>query len=328
MRDVKFGLFSITGDYAQALKMAKRADGQGFYSILLNDHFFSPFRPPREPQLECFTTLSAIAAVTTKIRIGSLVAAIGFRSPALLAKIASTLDHVSNGRMVLGLGAGWEREEYDAHNYPYPSNSERLDQLADAIKLIKAMWTQDAPTYHGAHFSIDKAYNNPRPLQKPYPPIMLGGSGSKLLKIAAAEADIANLIPPIFNGKDLINDPAAAVRFDKPELKRRIARLHGLAKEAGRDPRDIELSGLSLVTVSKDKHRVDAAVAEVAKRFGFPDAEAARRAPSILGGTPDELRREIRSRIEEIGVTYFVVLPDSEDSHDLFAREVMPEFLG
>jgi alkanesulfonate monooxygenase SsuD/methylene tetrahydromethanopterin reductase-like flavin-dependent oxidoreductase (luciferase family) len=148
------------------------------------------------------------------------------------------------------------------------------------------------------------------------------------LKIAAAEADIANLIPPIFNGKDLINDPAAAVRFDKPELKRRIARLHGLAKEAGRDPRDIELSGLSLVTVSKDKHRVDTAVSEVAKRFGFPDAEAARRAPSVLGGTPEELKREIRSRIDEFGVTYFVVLPDSEDSHDLFAREVMPEFIG
>ena len=195
MREVKFGLFSITGDYAQALRTAKRADTQGFYSILLNDHFFSPFRPAREPQLECFTTLSAIAAVTTRIRVGSLVAAVAFRSPPLLAKIASTLDHVSNGRLVLGLGAGWEREEYDAHSYPYPSNAERLDQLADAIKLLKVMWTQDEPTYRGTYFSIEKAYNNPRPLQKPHPPIMLGGSGSKLLKIAAAEADIANLIP-------------------------------------------------------------------------------------------------------------------------------------
>jgi probable F420-dependent oxidoreductase len=327
MRDVKFGLFSITGDYTQALTTAKRADTQGFYSILLNDHFFSPFRPAREPQLECFTTLSAIAAVTIRIRVGSLVAAVAFRSPPLLAKIASTLDHVSNGRLVLGLGAGWEREEYDAHNYPYPSNAERLDQLADAIKLLKVMWTQDEPTYRGTHFSIEKAYNNPRPLQKPHPPIMLGGSGSKLLKIAAAEADIANLIPPIFNGKDLINDPAAAVRFDKAELKRRIAMLHGLATEAGRNPNDIELSGLSLATISKDKSRADSAVRALAKKMGFPDEEAARRAPSILGGTPDEVKREIRSRIEEIGMTYFVVLPDSEESHELLAKEVMPEFI-
>ena len=326
MREVKFGLFSITGDYAQALQSAKRADNQGFYSILLNDHFFSPFRPAREPQLECFTTLSAIAAVTTRIRMGSLVAAVAFRSPPLLAKIASTLDHVSNGRLVLGLGSGWERSEYDAHNYPYPSNSERLDQLADAIKVLKAMWTQDEPTYHGTHFSIEKAYNNPRPLQKPHPPIMLGGSGSKLLKIAAAEADILNLIPPIFNGKDLINDPAAAVRFDKAELKRRIGKLHVLAKEAGRDPKDIEISGLLLISLSKDKSGADAAVRQIAKKWGFPDEEAARRAPSILAGTPDEVKREIRSRIEETGMTYFVVLPDSEDSHELLVKEVMPEF--
>ncbi len=327
MREVKFGLFSITGDYAQALRTAKLADAQGFYSILLNDHFFSPFRPPREPQLECFTTLSAIAAVTTRIRVGSLVAAVAFRSPPLLAKIASTLDHVSNGRMVLGLGAGWEREEYDAHNYPYPSNAERLAQLADAIKLLKVMWTQDEPTYRGTYFSIEKAYNNPRPLQKPHPPIMLGGSGSKLLEIAAAEADIANLIPPIFNGKDLINDPAAAVKFDKADLKRRIGLLHRLAKEAGRDPNDIELSGLSLATISKDQSRAGSAVRELAKKMGFPDEEAARHAPSILGGTPDEVRREIRSRIEEIGITYFVMLPDSEESQELLANEVMPEFL-
>jgi alkanesulfonate monooxygenase SsuD/methylene tetrahydromethanopterin reductase-like flavin-dependent oxidoreductase (luciferase family) len=259
--------------------------------------------------------------------VGSLVAAVAFRSPPLLAKIASTLDHVSNGRVILGLGSGWERSEYDAHNYPYPSNSERLDQLADAIKLIKAMWTQEEPTYHGTYFSIDKAYNNPRPLQKPHPPIMLGGSGSKLLKIAAVEADILNLIPPIFNGKDLINDPAAAVRFDKAELKRRIGRLRALAKEAGRDPNDIEISGLILVNLAKDKTRADANVREIAKKWGFPDEEATRLAPSILAGTPDEVRREIRSRIEETGMTYFVVLPDSEESHQLLVEEVMPEFV-
>jgi len=135
------------------------------------------------------------------------------------------------------------------------------------------------------------------------------------------------LIPPIFNGKDLINDPAAAVRFDKAELKRRIGMLHGLAKEAGRDPNDIEISGLSLVTISKDKGRTDSAVREFAKKMGFPNDEAARRAPSILGGTPDEVKREIRSRIDETGMTYLVVLPDSEESHDMLAKEVMPEFL-
>jgi probable F420-dependent oxidoreductase len=269
-----------------------------------------------------------MAAVTKRIRVGSLVAAVAFRTPPLLAKIVSTLDHVSNGRVEIGLGAGWEREEYDAHSYPYPSNSERLDQLADAIKVLKAMWTQEEPSYRGPYFSIDKAYNNPRPLQKPHPPIILGGSGSKLLRIAAAEADVLNLIPPIFNGKDLINDPAAAVKFDKAQLRRRLGMLHGYAREIGRDPGKIEISGLILVSLAKDKSRADDSVRAIAKKWGFPNEEAARLAPSVLAGTPDEVKREIRSRVEEFGMTYFTVLPDSEESRELLVRQVMPEFGG
>jgi len=326
MPEVKFGLFLVTGDVAEALRLAKRADAEGFYSISPNDHFFSPLRTPEAPQLECFTMLGAIAALTTRIRLGPLVAAVSFRTPPLLAKIASTLDLVSNGRLVLGLGAGWEREEYDAHGYPYPSNAERIDQLAEAIKVLKAMWTQDEPTYRGRYFSIDKAYNNPRPLQKPYPPIMLGGSGSKLLRVAAAEADIVNFIPPIFNGKDLINDPAAAVRFDKAEFKRRIQMLRRFATEAGRDPNSIEIGALILLDMSADKSRADAAVRETASRMGFPSEEAARLCPSLLLGTPDEVRRELRSRVEDFGMTYCVMLPASEESHQLLVNEVMPEF--
>ena len=328
MRDIKFGLFFSTGDFAEARRAAERADAGGFYSVSMNDHFFTPFGGPQTPHLECFTTLSAMAALTTKARIGPCVAAVAFRSPALLAKIATTLDHLSNGRLVLGLGAGWQRSEYDAHGYPYPSNAERLAQLAEAIKIIKAMWTQDEPTYHGRYFSIEKAYNNPRPLQKPHPPIMLGGSGSGLLKIAAAEADIVNFIPPIFNGKDFPNDPPAAVNFDKAELKRRIGMLHGFAKAAGRDPNQIEISGLVIVTMASGKSEADAAVRKTASMMGFPDEATARRAPVFLMGTPDEVKRELRSRIEDFGMTYHMVVPMSDESHELFVKKVMPEFAG
>ena len=253
--------------------------------------------------------------MTTTICVGSLVAAVAFRSPPLLAKIASTLDHVSNGRLVLGLGAGWEREEYDAHNYPYPSNAERLESARGLIKLLKVMWTQDEPTYRGTHFSIEKAYNNPRPLEKPHPPIMLGGSGSKLLKIAAAEADIANLIPPIFNGKDLIDDPAAAceIRQGRVQAAHRNA---AWSREGGR-PQPHRHRGKRTKPRNHFKRQEPSGfrrAGDSQKKWGFPDEEAAPRgAPSILGGTPDEVKREIRSRIEEIGMTYFVVLPDSEE---------------
>jgi len=328
MREIKFGLFSISGDLAAVLRAAKAAEARGFYSINLNDHYFTPFGPPQTPQLECFTALTAIAASTTKLRVGPCVAAMSFRPPPLLAKIAATLDIFSNGRLDLGLGAGWQPEEYRAHAIPYPSNAERIDQLAEGVKLIRAMWTEAEPTYHGRYFSIDKAYGNPRPMQKPHPPIMIGGSGPKVLQIAGADADIINLIPPVLHGKDPYSaDHAVLVKFDQAKLKQRIQMLQQFAKEAGRDPNAIEIGGLVALTVAKSKSDADAAVRRTVAETGFPDEEAARRAPVVLIGTPDEVKRELRSRIEATGMTYFIVFPTSEESVELFAKQVMPEFV-
>jgi alkanesulfonate monooxygenase SsuD/methylene tetrahydromethanopterin reductase-like flavin-dependent oxidoreductase (luciferase family) len=254
------------------------------------------------------------------------VAAMSFRPPPMLAKIASTLDQLSDGRLVLGLGAGWQQSEYDAHGYPYPPNLERLDQLREGIQLIKAMWTQEKPAYRGRYFSIDGACNNPRPVQRPHPPIMVGGSGSKLLPITAAEADIANLIPPIINGKDLLKDPPAAVRFDKRDLKRRIDTLRGLVRKAGRDVGSVVIGGFVLVGISRDKAAADSALKATASSMGYPSEEAARQSPTLLIGTPEEVKRELRSRLDELGVTYYVVFPTSQESRELLASEVMPAF--
>jgi probable F420-dependent oxidoreductase len=328
MSEVKFGLFLPTGDFAKARAAAEWADTHGFYSVSINDHFFSPLGSPRTPQLECFSTLSAIGAITKNVRLAPAITAMSFRSPPMLAKIASTLDHISNGRVVLGVGSGWQRSEYEAHGYPYPSNVERLDQLSDAIKLIKAMWTQEEPTYRGRYFSIEKAYNHPRPVQKPHPPIMVGGAGKKLLQIAGAEAQIVNLIPPIINGKDFVQDPDAAVRFDKADLKRRINMLHGFVADAGRAPGSVKISGIAMVNVSRSKSEADTAVKAVGSAMGFPSEEATRNAPVLLIGTLEEVRRELRSRIEEFDMTYYIVFPRSEESRDLLANEIMPEFIS
>src|SRR5579864_6815449 len=146
------------------------------------------------------TTLSAIAAVTKKVMLAPTVTAMSFRNPALLAKMTSTLDHISGGRFIAGLGSGWLRDEYDAAGYPYPSNAERLAQLAEGIEVLKAMWTQPEPTFSGRYFKIEKAYNFPQPVQKPHPPVMVGGGGSTLLKVAARHADIVNVAAPITTG--------------------------------------------------------------------------------------------------------------------------------
>jgi probable F420-dependent oxidoreductase len=326
MHDVKFGLFLPTGDFAAAKRAALRAEDDGFYSVSLNDHFFSPLGTPQVPQLECFTTLTAVAAVTNHIRLTPTVAAASFRPPPLLAKITSTLDQVSDGRLILGLGAGWQQSEYDAHGYAYPSNAERLAQMAEAIHVLKAMWTQAEPTFHGQYYTIDKAYNNPRPVQQPRPPLMLGGSGSGLLKIAAAEADILNIIPPIFNGKDFVNDPVATVAFDMAQLERRIGMFRKYVGEVGRDPQSIELGGMVMLCLSNTTD--DPLFGKIASRLGFPDVETARHSPLLLMGTPDEVRRNLTRRIENLGITYFVLISTSAETQTLFVKKVMPEFVS
>lgn len=326
MNKVKFSLFLPTGDFAKARAAAEWADTHGFYSVSINDHFFSPLGAPQTPQLECYATLSAIASITKNIRLAPAVTAMSFRSPAMLAKMTTTLDHISNGRFIFGVGSGWQRSEYDAHGYPYPNNVERLDQLHDALKLIKCMWTQEEPTYKGRYFAIEKAYNHPRPVQKPHPPIMVGGASKKLLQIVAAEGQIANLIPPIVNGKDFVQDPQAAVKFDKPELKRRIDMLNSFIAEAGRPAGSVEVSGIAMVNILRSKSEADAAIKATTAAMGFANDEAMRNAPVALIGTPDEVRRELRSRIEEFGMTYFVVFPRSDEARDLLAEEIMPEF--
>ena len=224
----------------------------------------------------------------------------------------------------MGLGAGWQDKEYLAAGYAFPPLKERLAQLDETIQVLKAMWTQDLPNYRGEHFEIKDLYANPQPLSKPYPPIMLGGSGTGLLRIAAREASIINLIPPTGNGKDFVNDPAATLRFDMPELKRRIALLHDFMRQADRDPATMELGGLLMLGLSHDKH--DPSLRQLASQLGFPSYEAAQRAPVALLGTPEEVKCELQERIASTGVTYYIVFPATPDTQELLVKEVMPAF--
>jgi probable F420-dependent oxidoreductase len=324
MYDVKFGLFILPPNVAEGLEAAQQAEALGYHSVCHNDHFYSPLGSPEYPQLECFTILTAMGAVTKKIKLVPAVIAHSFRTPPLLAKIATSVDIATQGRFICGLGAGWQGPEYDAHDYPFPPIKQRLEELDETIQILKAMWTQDEPTFSGKYFKIHHAYNNPRPIQKPHPPIMLGGSGTGLLKIAAREADILNIIPPTGQNKDFINDPIATVKFDMPTLKSRIAQLHQNCHDIGRDPAEIELGGLAFLGLSQDKD--DPALRKVATRLGFPDYASAQHAPVALLGTPDEVKTELKRRVEETGVTYYIFGGTTAETRELFAKEVMPAF--
>ncbi|MEQ8231520.1 MAG: LLM class flavin-dependent oxidoreductase [Gammaproteobacteria bacterium] len=324
MPQAKFGIFLPTGDLDEAKAAAVAAERDGLYSVSLNDHFYSPLGQPESPQLECFTALTAIAAETERVKLAPCVAAASFRTPPLLAKIVSTLDIACGGRFICGLGAGWQDKEYLAHGYRFPPLAERLEQLDETLQILKAMCTEEAPTFQGKHFAVSNAYNNPRPLQRRLP-IMLGGSGTGLLRIAAREADILNIIPPTGNGKDFVNDPEATRRFDMATLKSRIVRLHEFTREAGRDPGEIELGGLLLLGLSRradDEH-----LHQLATQLGFPDYATAQGAPVTLLGTAEEVRRELRRRIEETGMTYYIFFMATPETQEIFAKDVMPDFL-
>jgi alkanesulfonate monooxygenase SsuD/methylene tetrahydromethanopterin reductase-like flavin-dependent oxidoreductase (luciferase family) len=324
MSVAKFGVFINTGTVHEAVEQAVSAERDGFFSASVNDHFYSPLGQAETPQVECFTTLTAMAMATSRIKLVPAVAAASFRPPPLLAKIMCSLDAVSNERAICGLGAGWQDKEYINHGYAFPPLKERLEQLDETIQILKAMNSEEAPTYNGKYFQIKDAYNNPRPLRG-HIPLMLGGSGTGLLKIAAKEADILNIIPPTGNGKDFINDTVATVKFNMDVLKSRIALLHLMMRDIGRDPKEIELGGLALLGLSKDKN--DPSLREIASHLGFPDYAAAQGAPVTLLGTAEEARTELRKRIEETGVTYYIFVMANRESQEIFAKDVMPEFV-
>jgi probable F420-dependent oxidoreductase len=324
MRPIKFNVCLPNGDFGNLSTFARRAEELGYYSVSLDDHFFMRglMADPSLPHLECYTTLSAIAARTSRVKIVPLVTAMSYRNPSLLAKMMATLDNISSGRLIAGIGAGWFKEEYVAYNFPYPSNAERIEQMGEGIKVLKAMWTQDEPTFPGRYFSVEKAYCYPRPVQKPYPPIMVGGGGKRILQIAAEDGDILNLNPPVLEG---FVDVAQALKFDKNEVKRRIEMVHEFAKAAGRADA-IELSAMSFVLTAKEKSVADAMVNATAQTLGVKDVELARNSPQVLVGTVDEVKRELAWRIENVGMTYFFLNFMAADTMELFAKEIMPAF--
>jgi F420-dependent oxidoreductase-like protein len=183
--------------WRRTTEVARQADRLGFESIWLFDHFHTIPRPTDEITFESFTSLSALAALTERIRLGHIVICTAFRNPALTAKMISTMDSISGGRMELGIGAGWKRDEWLGYGYGFPDTKERLARLADDLEVITAMLAGDRhqhATYVGPYAHVRDAVNVPKPIQRPRVPIMVGGNGPKVTwRLAARHADELNL---------------------------------------------------------------------------------------------------------------------------------------
>ncbi|HEY7589763.1 MAG TPA: TIGR03560 family F420-dependent LLM class oxidoreductase [Candidatus Limnocylindrales bacterium] len=197
-----------TGEYAgfepraawdRTLEVALAAEELGFDSIWLFDHFHTTPDPTDELTFESLTSLSALAARTRRVRLGQIVGSAAYRNPALLAKMISTLDTISDGRMELGLGAGWKQEEFEAYGYPFLPLRERLDALGDTLEVVTRMLAPGRATYEGRHARVRGAINLPKPIQRPRVPILVGGNGrERTWRLAARYADELNLdaMPP------------------------------------------------------------------------------------------------------------------------------------
>jgi F420-dependent oxidoreductase-like protein len=176
----------------------KEAEALGFHSAWLFDHFAPIFGDVDEPCLEGWTTLAALAAETERLRIGLLVTGNTYRNPALVAKMATTVDRISNGRVILGIGAGWFEREHQAYGFPFGTAKERAERLDEALAVITKLWTEDHPSFRGKYYTLDKAPFAPKNVQKPHPPIVIGGQGKQwIVPLVGRYADGLNALPDV-----------------------------------------------------------------------------------------------------------------------------------
>jgi F420-dependent oxidoreductase-like protein len=290
-------------------KLATTAENNGFDSFWVMDHFHQipMIGKVEEPMLESWSTLSVLAGLTTKIKLGTLVSGIMYRYPAILAKVAATLDVLSKGRLFMGIGAAWNEDESHAYGIHFPPAGERLSRLEEAIQIIRKMWTEEpSASFNGKYYQIHNAYCNPKPIQKPSPPILVGGSGErKTLKIVAKYADACNL-------------------FGSAEtVKRKLNILKDHCKSVGRDYDSILKTKLGIIVVDDDKHMAEKKIKQIFK--GMPEEQIREFA---IYGTPEDLLRQIEL-LEQVGIQYLIVDLDPSrelEALDVFANKIIKKY--
>jgi len=307
MRPVKFGLFfpQVGVSFPLIRERARLAERLGYEAVFVVDHMWGRGLPDMD-HLEAWTLMTAVAMATERIRIGALVLCNSYRHPALLAKMASSLDVISEGRLVLGLGAGWMDEEYRAYGYAFPRPRVRVEQLEEGVEVIKRLFTESRATFAGKYYSVEDAVNHPKPVQRPHPPILIGGGGERfLLRVVARHADIWNCP----------NNHAT-------ELPQRLAALRSHCAAVGRNPDDIEISEQCVVVLGRTAE-------DFREKWAFAKQTVGRvfdLDKTAFRGTPEEVAEQLRKRVAQ-GVTYFTFLLSdfhAPESLELFAEKVIP----
>lgn len=305
--------------FASVRRTAALAEELGFDFVTVDDHLM---RGEGGVFLESWTVLSMLTALTERVRFHTSVLCAVYRPPALLAKMAATLDRAGGGRLELGLGAGWKSEEAEAYGYEWPAPRGRLDRLEEAVQVIRLLWTGGPVSFDGTHYALRDAVCAPRPLQEPGPPLWIGGSGVKrTLRIAASYADGAS-----FGNPGAAHDGHAFDHFTFFAHRRGVLAAH--CEAVGRDPGELRLAvGVNLMAIGPRAGRAHRRVEQVARSAGASAHERGR-AASAAASAPRSLEevQEQVARFVALGATDVSLTRASPEAIAAFAEEVMPRF--
>ena len=324
---MRFSLAGIAGlNWSRLLEAATAAEDLGFHGFYASDHLLTPgpgpttITPSSLEHLDALTAVAALAGHTRTLRLGTMVVGNLFRHPVILAKAVSTIDHASGGRVELGIGANWRREECDIYGFPFPPLQERLGRLENTLHILTSLWGRERTTIQGGHHELSDAPFLPKPLQQPWPPIIIGGANDETLRLAALYADEWNGLGPVSH------------------VRERSLRLDALCREQGKDPSSICRSVVVPLHLTDDA----AEVARLTEGIAAVTRANPQRCSAELAAQPDDVvagESALLGSVEQVAagvdsrrsagidhIVFFTPRPWDRPMLERFARDVMPLF--
>ncbi|MBI4517627.1 MAG: LLM class flavin-dependent oxidoreductase [Deltaproteobacteria bacterium] len=322
---MEFGLQLASLEWPRLRDVAQAAEGLGFHALLVPDHIVAE-GPERQVNADYLSydpmiEVALMAEATKKVRVGHLVLCNLFRHPAITAQSLMSLDRLSGGRLIAGIGTGWTESEFKMTGIAFPEIGPRLRMLDESLTCMRSLWTKERTSFSGEFYRFDEAVLSPKPVQKPHPPIMLGGGGKGLLRVAARHADIVNVISDA--GKPGYIKLENVAKLTDESFRAKVAFLRQEAARHGRDGNAIQISNMVFSTVVTDSPEATRMMAEGMAPMFNTTAEGMLHSPMALIGTPEQCVAELRRRQREWGVSQVLFSFSGEDVMRRLAEDVL-----
>ncbi len=323
---MEYGLQIGNLEFPRIREVAQAAEQLGYGAVFVPDHVVpeGPERQfdPHHLSYEAMVQVAVLAEATRKMRVGHLVLCNLFRHPVITAQGLTALDHSSNGRLIAGLGSGWTEREFKMTGIAFPDITTRLRMLDEALTSIRSLWTNEETTLDGEFYKLTDAILWPKPIQKPHPPILLGGGGKGLLRVAAKHADIVNIISDA--GKPGYISLANIAKLTDDNFRSKVAFLREEAKRVGRDPQSIQISNVIFQTIITDSPPATQSMAEAMAPMFNTTPEGMIHSPLALIGTPEQCIAELKRRTKVWELSQVVFSYSGDGNLRRLAEEVLP----